>query len=79
MQNMRERDMIEVLLAPQKCMGANAHGVNESPWSKALRVSNIMSAFQDTGLWPVNYDRVKGMAHGKGLPAGDAAPTQQAA
>ena len=45
MQNMKEHDMMEMLLTPQRCMGASALGVHDSPWSRALRSSNILSAF----------------------------------
>ena len=57
--HIKEQHIIEALAEACEMLGRNEHGVFWSVWDKCFRPSNIKSAFYDTGLWPVDWDKVK--------------------
>jgi hypothetical protein len=61
--NITEKDLIISLFKYYECHGKSAIGRPYNCFSKALRSHNIMSAFQDVGIWPLDYNKVKGLAY----------------
>jgi hypothetical protein len=59
----KEKDLIICLFKYYECHGKSATGRPYNCFSKALRSHNIMSAFQDVGVWPLDYNKVKGLAY----------------
>ena len=59
----KEKDLIICLFKHYECHGRSATGRPYNCFSKALRSHNIMSAFQDVGVWPLDYNKVKGLAY----------------
>ena len=55
-----EQDVIRLLCEPNLALGMES-GADQpwSPWSKAFTPANIKSAFNKTGLWPVDFEKVK--------------------
>jgi len=59
----KEKDLIICLFKYYECHGRSATGRPYNCFSKALRSHNIMSAFKDVGVWPLDYNKVKGLAY----------------
>ena len=55
----KEQHIIEALAEPCDALGQKEPAVSWSVWDKCFRPSNIKSAFYDTGLWPIDWDKVK--------------------
>jgi hypothetical protein len=61
--DIKEKDLIICLFKYYECHGKSVAGRPYNCFSKALRSHNIMSAFQDVGIWPLDYNKVKGLAY----------------
>jgi len=66
---MGEADLI-ILIFDHIVLGEKyQNGQPHSVWPIALRSSNVLSGFQDSGGSPVDYEAVKGKCFVKDLPA----------